>query len=111
MKLLFDHNLSPKLIRRLVDLFPESAHVADLGLDRATDLEVWNQARTGGYLIVTKDSDFNDLAVLRGFPPKVVWLQLGNCTTRHIEMVLRRNADVLTAFVQDSAAGVLEIFG
>ena len=40
MRLLFDHNLSPKLVRRLADLYPDSTHVTDAGLDRATDIEL-----------------------------------------------------------------------
>lgn len=45
MKLLFDHNLSPRLIRRLVDLYPDASHVAAVGLDRASDIEVWHYRR------------------------------------------------------------------
>ena len=37
MKLLFDQNLSPKLVHRLADLFPDSSHVQLVGLDRAGD--------------------------------------------------------------------------
>jgi predicted nuclease of predicted toxin-antitoxin system len=41
MKLLFDHNLSPKLVYRLSELFPNSNHVYHLGLDRVEDRQVW----------------------------------------------------------------------
>ena len=44
MKLLFDHDLSPRLVRRLADLYPNASHVALVGLDRATDLAVWTYA-------------------------------------------------------------------
>ena len=67
MKLLFDQNLSPFLPNRLADIFPESAHVLDVGLDRADDVAVWNYARTNAFIIVSKDSDFQErtrLAVL-----------------------------------------------
>jgi predicted nuclease of predicted toxin-antitoxin system len=77
VKLLFDHNVSPRLVRRLVDLHPDASHVSVLGLDTASDAEVWERARAEGYTIVTKDSDFADLAVLRGAPPKVIWVRLG----------------------------------
>ena len=80
MKLLFDQNLSPKLVRRLADLFPGSSHVQAVGLDCASDDQVWEHARRNGFAIVTKDGDFNNLSVMRGSPPKVVWLQLGNCS-------------------------------
>jgi predicted nuclease of predicted toxin-antitoxin system len=45
MKLLFDQNPSPSLISRVADLFPESDHVSLLGMDTATDEEVWNFAQ------------------------------------------------------------------
>jgi len=64
MKLPFDHNLSPRLVTRLADLFPDSTHTALCGLDQALDLEVWNFARNHGCTIVTKDSDFSDLRYL-----------------------------------------------
>jgi predicted nuclease of predicted toxin-antitoxin system len=107
--LLFDQNLSPRLISRLADLFPGAPHVSQIGLDRATDLAVWEYARTHDCALVTKDSDFNDLSVLRGVPPKVLWLRLGNCTTTDIEQTLRRGHDEIVAFFQDPALGVLEL--
>jgi predicted nuclease of predicted toxin-antitoxin system len=109
MKLLFDHNLSPQLVKRLSDVFPDANHVAPAGLAEASDVSVWLYARDHGCTIVTKDSDFSDLSVLRGSPPKVIWLRLGNCTTRQIEDALRRNHDEVVFFVSDPAATVLEI--
>jgi predicted nuclease of predicted toxin-antitoxin system len=109
VRLLFDHNLSPRLVHRLADLYPDATHVALVGLDRATDAAVWEYARKNAYVIVTKDSDFNDLGVLRGSPPKVVWLRLGNCTTGDLEQALRRAHIALTEFAGDPAAGLLEV--
>jgi predicted nuclease of predicted toxin-antitoxin system len=60
-------------------------------------------------VLVTKDSDFSDLSVLRGFPPKVLWLRLGNCTTDDIERTLRRAHDEIVAFIADATLGVLEL--
>ena len=107
--LLFDHNLSPRLVARLADRYPAARHVAAVGLDRATDAEVWAYAGAHGCVIVTKDADFNDTAVLRGSPPKVVWLRLGNCTTGDVERALRRAAEAITAFLADPASDVLEL--
>jgi len=58
VKLLFDQNLSPKLVDRFSDLFPDSRHVRDVGLSEASDREVWEFARASGLAIVSKDSDF-----------------------------------------------------
>ena len=94
-KLLFDENLSPRLVAKLADLYPNSAHVADVGLARAPDELIWEYAATNGFLIVTKDDDFRQHSFLRGFPPKVVWLQFGNCPTLMIAEALRaRTADI-----------------
>ncbi|HEU4326354.1 MAG TPA: DUF5615 family PIN-like protein [Roseiflexaceae bacterium] len=109
MKLLFDHNLSPRLVHHLNDLYPEASHVALAGLDRASDHAVWLYAQSYNYIIVTKDSDYNDIAVLRGFPPKIIWLQLGNCSTRTLEETLRRNEGLIRAFASDQTVGVLVI--
>ena len=96
MRLLFDQNLSPKLVGRLSDLYPDSTHVSFMGLDRSLDEAVWVYAREGGYTIVTKDADFDELRQARGHPPRVVWLQIGNSTTQRIETLLRdRHAAVL----------------
>ena len=65
MKLLFDQNLSPRLVDYLVDIYPQSTHVYHIGLDRAPDLAVWNFARDQGYVIVSQDSDFSDEHVAR----------------------------------------------
>lgn len=107
MKLLFDQNLSPKLVTRLVDLFPDSSHVQPVGLDCATDDKVWEHARLNGFAIVTKDEDYNNLSVLRGSPPKVIWLQLGNCTTAQVEAVFRAHFADIEAFEKDPSVGTL----
>jgi predicted nuclease of predicted toxin-antitoxin system len=75
MKLLFDQNLSPRLVSMLSDQYPGCAHVEAHALDQATDEAVWMFARTHGYTLVTKDSDFHELSLLRGAPPKVVWIR------------------------------------
>jgi predicted nuclease of predicted toxin-antitoxin system len=109
MKLLFDHNLSPRLVGRLFDLFPDASHVSLAGLDQASDLEVWDHACAHDFAIVSKDSDFDDLSLLRGFPPKVVWLRTGNCTTHQIEAILRYHHALILAFGDDPSVGVLVI--
>lgn len=109
MKLLLDQNLSPRLVGRLSDLYPVVTHVSIPGLARASDTEIWEYARTTNSIIVTKDSDFSDMIVLRGYPPKVLWLRLGNCTTTDIENALRRAHGQIAAFAFDEAAGILEL--
>ena len=88
-RLLLDQNLAPSLARRLGDLYPGSAHVREFGLAAADDEIVWTHARAHGFTIVTKDDDFRQRSVLRGAPPHVIWLRLGNCRTAEVEAVLR----------------------
>lgn len=105
MKLLFDQNLSPRLVQSLADLFPDSAHVQSVGLATASDDAVWVHAKSDGFVIVSKDEDFNDMAVIRGFPPKVIWLQLGNCTTNQIEEAFRSHYVAMQEFGRDPNLG------
>jgi predicted nuclease of predicted toxin-antitoxin system len=109
MKILFDHNLSHRLVQCLNDLFPEAIHVSMLGLEKMPDLIVWSYAKSNGYSIITKDSDFNDLGFLYGFPPKIVWLRLGNCSTKEIEIAIRAHADLIQEFITDPQTGIFEL--
>lgn len=109
MKLLFDQNLSFRLVVRLADLFPDSQQVRQVGLEQADDRAIWQHARLHGFVLVTQDSDFADLAALLGSPPKVVWLRCGNQPTRTIEALLRKFAPAIEAFGLDADADCIEI--
>jgi predicted nuclease of predicted toxin-antitoxin system len=110
VKLLLDQNLSRKLVPHLEPLFPETTHVIFARLDRSTDSEIWYWARLHGFTIATKNTDMVDLCVLRGAPPKVLWLRVGNCTTDLITDVIRRNRDRIVNFEADPARVVLTLF-
>lgn len=109
MKLLFDENLSPRLVIRLADLFPGSVHVGVEGVGGADDGVIWEHAARGGFIIVSKDEDFHHLAFLRGAPPKVIGLQLGNCTTDEMEELLRTQKADIRSFAADSEAVYLSL--
>ena len=70
MKLLFDENLSPKMVMALADVFPDSAHVDRVGLGGGSDDDVWRYAKDNDYMIVSKDSDFYEKSILYGQPTK-----------------------------------------
>jgi predicted nuclease of predicted toxin-antitoxin system len=109
MKLLFDENLSPRLVGLLAGEFPGSEHVRNVGLAAAPDPVVWSYAATQGLVIVSKDSDFQHRALLLGHPPKVVWVRLGNCSTAAVAaLLLARKADLL-AFEADPTASLLAV--
>lgn len=107
MKLLFDENLSPKLVAALADVFPDSAHVDRVGLGSANDGTVWEYARQHDFTLVSKDSDFHEKSLLHGYPPKVIWLKHGNCANKQIEMLLRNKAEQINAMINDSEAAFM----
>jgi len=108
-RLLFDEPLSEQLCKLLADIFPDSLHVRLLGHGGAGDAVVWDLARTHNCLVVSKDEDFNRLAILRGAPPKFVWLRRGNCATSEIATLLRQRHDEIVRFDQQNEATVLEL--
>jgi predicted nuclease of predicted toxin-antitoxin system len=110
VKLLLDHNISHKLVARLADIFPDSTQTRLLNLGRTNDPQLWLVAKTHDYLFVTKDKDVAELAILRGAPPKVVWLRMGNCSTPLVEKTLRANHDAIVDFAADPNRVVLELF-
>lgn len=109
MNLLFDQNLSHRLVAQLATEFPGSAHVRDLGLASAPDPDVWSHAATNGFVIVSKDTDFQQRALLYGHPPKVIWVRLGNCTTAAVAALLKSRLADIQAFEADPSAALLAL--
>ena len=101
MKLLFDENLSFRLVAALADIYPGSAHVRDFGLLGAPDREIWAFAAENGYLLASKDTDFYERSVLYGAPPKVVWLRIGNAPIAATAALFRDNYVVIRRFYDD----------
>jgi predicted nuclease of predicted toxin-antitoxin system len=107
VKLLFDANLSPALVARLHSEYPDSTHVREIGLRSGSDEQIWDVARTHGFTVVSKDTDFRERSFVEGFPPKVVWLDVGNAGTGEIEALLRRQQHRVEAFGQSTDASLL----
>ena len=107
MKLLFDENLSFKLVTKLADIFPDAIHARDL-LAR-DDVNIWQFAKENKRVIITKDADFNDLSSLYGFPPFVVWLRTGNCKLTDMENILRTNSIKIRELISQQQYGVIEL--
>ncbi|MBW4693911.1 MAG: DUF5615 family PIN-like protein [Lyngbya sp. HA4199-MV5] len=110
MKLLFDHNLSPRLVNLLADLYPHSQHVFLVGMEQTNDQQIWDYAAKNDFTIVTRDSDYNDLSLIRGFPPKVIWVRRGNCSTQAIEQILRSATAIIQRLAEDDSIGVLTLY-
>lgn len=109
MKFIVDHNLSPKLVPHLADRFPGTVHTLDLGFDRTTDHELWRFAKENDFHVLTKDTDFERLGLLRGAPPKVIWLRVGNAPTHAVlELLDKHHADIVT-FLNSEEGSVLAL--
>jgi predicted nuclease of predicted toxin-antitoxin system len=111
LKLLVDENLAPNLVKRLEDLFPDSAHVSALGMGSTPDAVIWEYAKSNHFMFVTKDRDFANLSLVWGSPPKVVLLLTGNCSTLRIERIIRSNAIRLSEFETDASRALLVLHG
>ncbi|KAF0236982.1 MAG: hypothetical protein FD181_2312 [Prolixibacteraceae bacterium] len=98
MKLLFEQNISYRIIKHLGKYFPESKHVSQVGLNDGSDTDIWNYARRNEFIIVTFDADFYDLSVLAEIPPKIIWLRIGNTSTLNISNVLLKNMEMIIEF-------------
>jgi len=109
MKLLFDENISFKLCHRLDDIYPESTHVSLVGLQNVDDAKIWQYAKDNSFVIVTQDSDFNDLSILKGFPPYVVWIKTGNTRVIEIETLLRKHSISIREFLEKKSLGLIEL--
>jgi predicted nuclease of predicted toxin-antitoxin system len=108
MSLLFDANLSPRLTRRLADLFPGSIHVEVTGLT-SSDPAIWQYAVAAGLTIVTKDEDFEAMALVLAPPGKVILIKLGNCHTDLVEDLFRRELSLIREFLSSPSETLLAL--
>ena len=109
IRLLLDENLSERLVYTLAPSFPNSLHVRVLGLGGAGDFALWELAIREKCVLVTKDEDFVTLSVLRGPPPKVIWVNAGNARTSVVTGLLLNAAAEIAAFVEHPDAGFLAL--
>jgi len=109
LKLLFDQNLSRKLVTRLADIFPNASHVQLQGLAEKTDTEIWDFAKLNDFCIVTQDADFTERSRLYSSPPKVVWLRCGNAPTNQVETLIRSGQEAIQELLSNSNLHCLEL--
>lgn len=109
MKLLLDENLSRRIVPFLEASYPGSSQVVLEGLERVDDTEIWQYAKDHGFAIVTKDSDFHELALVRGAPPKVIWLRSGNTSKATVIRQLVENCEVIEASIESDKVVCVEI--
>lgn len=109
MKILFDANISWKLIDLITSVFPDCLHADNIGLKfPAKDIEIWLYAKENDCVIITKDSDFADLLEVKGFPPKIIMLKTGNNRNKELaETIIRYEMQIKDFITSDF--GLLEI--
>ena len=109
MRLLFDQNISHRILKKLPELFSGSTSVKAEKLINAPDQEIWEFAKKNDFTIVTQDSDFNDLISLHGPPPKVIWIRTGNLKTNQIVEILIGYFSEIENFLGNDKYGCFEI--
>lgn len=110
MKLLIDENISFRIVKQLNELFPESAHVTDFKPPLKDDLSIFQHAKENDFIIVTFDEDFIELQALKGFPPKIVWLRMGNSSTLNILHRISISIQSIQDLYSNAQLGILEIY-
>jgi predicted nuclease of predicted toxin-antitoxin system len=107
MKLLLDENLSRRIVPFLQTVFPGSTQVALLNLEGATDTEIWQYAKTNDFVIVSRDSDFQERSLVSGHPPQVVWLKIPNRSkTVVLNILLDHHIEIEQALIGQNHACV-----
>jgi predicted nuclease of predicted toxin-antitoxin system len=99
VKLLFDQNISYRVVQKLTQAFPEAMQVKQAGLYNKSDKQIWLFAKKQDFTIVTFDSDFYDFASLYGHPPKIIWLRIGNTSTNHLADFLISKTEIIKSFI------------
>ena len=107
MKLLLDENLSRRIVPFLQAAFPGSTQIVLLGLETASDSEIWQYAKDNNYVIVSRDSDFQERSLAPGHPPQVIWLKIPNRSkTVVLNILLEHQAEIEQALMEQNLACV-----
>ena len=99
MKILFDQNISFRILKKIAHLYPEAQQVRKLGLENSTDIQIWKFAEKNDFTIITFDADYYDIANLKGHPPKIIWLRVGNTSTDNIAKLIVDKYDLIKDFI------------
>lgn len=68
---------------------------------------MWEYAADRGATLVSKDNDFRQFSFLKGHPPKVIWLSVGNAGTEAIAELLVMHRESVQIFLSDPEASLL----
>jgi predicted nuclease of predicted toxin-antitoxin system len=99
VKLLFDQNISYKIVAKLINVFPDSIHVREAGLEGHSDKQIWEYARNNSFSVLTFDADYIVMSTVFGHPPKIIWLRIGNSSTESLRNFLEAHSDLIKEFI------------
>lgn len=109
MKLLLDENLSRRPVPFLQNEFPGSTQIAMIGLEQADDRTIWRHAKEYGYIIVTRDADFEELSAIHGAPPQVIWIRVPNQAKAAVLKLLLTHRAVLNEALHEQGVACVEL--
>jgi predicted nuclease of predicted toxin-antitoxin system len=111
MKILFDQNISNRIVAKLSATMPDSTHIKSVGLTDASDYEIFMYAREQGYdVVVSRDDDLIKLVNQFGHPPKIIHLRTGNANTNSLAAILNKHKDAIIEFITDTNQSILIFF-
>jgi predicted nuclease of predicted toxin-antitoxin system len=110
MKLLFDQNISYRVVKKIIGTFPLAVSVSDVGLYEADDIPIWKYALKNDYTIVSQDDDFDNLYLAWGHPPKIIMVRTGNISNADLAQLLISRKDRIEIFMNNQNIGRLEIY-
>jgi len=110
MKLIFDENISHRILKKLSIEYENSIHCKSINIAPKTDQTIWEYSKSNDFTIVTFDEDFYEWMMLKGFPPKIIWLRTGNTTTSIIAELLNKKSSEIKEFHGNPEIGILELY-
>lgn len=110
MKLLLDENISFRVVQPLATIFPGSIHISDQQPQLKEDQQIFDFAKAHDFTIVSFDEDFYEIQLLKGYPPKIVWLRFGNSNNLRVVSKIIENQKAIISFQKNPDSGIIEIY-
>jgi len=109
VKFLVDNQLPRALVRLLTQVGHEAVHVLDVDLARSNDDAIWEYAAENGYVLISKDADFADFAVIGPYRVPFIWVRIRNCRKTQLLESFRKS---LATIEQELETGekLIELF-
>lgn len=104
MKILIDAQISPHLALWFQDeLKIEAYSLKFFNLQYSRDIEIYEFAKNNNFVILSKDSDFIDLLLRLGSPPKLIYLNTGNSSNDFLKELFRNKIQVILELLEENS--------